>query len=241
MTQNNRIWMIGTITVMLVIVVAGWFLGAQPFIAAAATADTQTADVTAQNVAQAAEIAQLTTEMKQLPQLKKDYETLQSSIPATSNTGDFIKGLDALATAAGVQIVGFTVGDPLAYTIPASVAAAAAATAPAASPAPNATPTPAPPVVVSTAPEVATNPLITPDNFVGIEVVIDVSGQNANVLNFIKGLQSGARLYLVTAITTTRDVAVAVGMNPDGQAVAADPNAVTTHVTGYIYVIKNEG
>ncbi|MCU1579252.1 MAG: hypothetical protein JWP19_1456 [Rhodoglobus sp.] len=237
MTQNNRIWMIGTITVMLVIVVAGWFLGAQPFIAAAAAADQQTADVTAQNAAQTAEIAQLTTEMKQLPQLEKDYKTLQASIPATSNTADFIKGLDALATAAGVQIVGFTVGDPLAYTIPASAAVAA----PAASPAPSATPTPAPPVVVSTAPAVATNPLITPDNFVGIQVVIDVAGPNANVLNFLNGLQSGTRLYLVTAITSTRDVALAVGTNPDGQAVAADPNAVTTHVTGYIYVIKNEG
>jgi hypothetical protein len=239
MIQNNRIWMIGTVTVMLVIVVAGWFLGAQPLIATAASADQQAASVTAQNVAQTAEIAQLTTEMKQLPQLKQDYTALQASIPGTSKTADFIKSLDALATTAGVQIVGFTVGDPLAYTIPASVAAAAAA-ASAASPAPIATPVPAPPVVATPAPAVVTNSLITPDNFVGIQVVIDVSGQNANVLNFINGLQSGSRLYLVTGITTTRDVAPGVGTNPDG-ASAGDPNAVTTHVTGYIYVIKNEG
>jgi hypothetical protein len=234
MIQNNRIWMIGTVTVMLVIVVAGWFLGAQPFIAAAAVADQQTADVAAQNAAQTAQIAQLTTQMKQLPQLKQDYKGLQASIPGTSNTAGFIKGLDALATAAGVQIVGFTVGDPLAYTVPTSVAAAAAAAAPAVSPAPTAKPTTAPPAVVSTAPAVVTDPLITSDNFVGIAVAIDVSGQNANVLSFINGLQSGSRLYLVTGIKTTRDIASSVGASPDGET-------ISTHVTGYIYVIKNEG
>ncbi|MBU1587180.1 MAG: hypothetical protein KKH51_04445, partial [Actinobacteria bacterium] len=80
MTSTNRLWVIGSVTVMIIALVAGWFLGAQPFIAAAATHDTERANIQAQNEAKLAEIASLTEENKDLPAIEAEYKDLQKSI-----------------------------------------------------------------------------------------------------------------------------------------------------------------
>ena len=225
MTGSNRLWTIGTVTIMAVLLLAGWFLGAQPFLAAAAAADGERSTVEAQNVAHQAQIAQLLTENKQLPSLEKDFTALNASIPSSSDTSSFITGLNSLAIGAGVQITGITVGNPQAYTIPASAQAAAPST----DPTPTATAAPAPVVTGPQAPPATTNPLITPANFVGIQVAVSVAGQYDSVLAFSKGLQSGDRLFLVTGFISNRSLD-----NPEA-------NFVTATVTGYIYVLKQNG
>lgn len=216
--NRNRLWIIGSVTVMAVLVLAGWFLGAQPLVAAAETANMQRAGIDAQNAAQQAAITQLAADNDKLPELEKTYKALQKSIPSTLSTSGFIKGLDALAAASGVTVNGFTVGTPQAYTVPASGTAA--------TPDPTATPAPdAPPVEATPVGSVAvTNPLITPSNFVGITVGVDLTGPYDAVLSYVKGLQTGERLFLVTAITTT-------------QVVDGGGNTVTAHVDGMIYVL----
>ena len=217
MTQSNRLWFAACASIMVILVAAGWFLGLQPALAAAAAADTQRAAVEAQIVAQQATISALDAEQRKLPSLKKEYALLQKSVPETANTSEFITDLDALAVAAGVQILGFTVAEPSAYTVP--ISASAGATAPAEestessdSAAAAAGPGPAP---------VVTNPLITQDNFVIIGMAIDVGGTYEAVLAFVEGLQSGERLFLVSGFKST-----AVG---DG--------TVRANVSGVIYVV----
>ena len=217
MTQGNRLWVAACATIMIVLVAAGWFLGLQPALAAAAEADTQRSTVESQIASQQATISALEAEQRKLPALKKEYALLQKSVPGEADTSAFITDLDALAVAAGVQILGFTVADPVAYTVPSSaiapVATTDATTDPAAPVAPQPTgPTPAP---------VVTSPLITPDNFVIIEMGIDIGGTYEAFLSFVKGLQSGDRLFLVTGMTST----------------AQTDGTVRGHVSGVIYVV----
>ncbi|MBU1587318.1 MAG: hypothetical protein KKH51_05160 [Actinobacteria bacterium] len=219
MTSTNRLWVIGSVTVMIIAILAGWFLGAQPFIAAAAAHDTERAGIQAQNQAKLAEIASLTEENKNLSTIEAQYKDLQKSIPSSSNTAAFIQGLDGLAASTGVQVTGITVSDTVAYTVPASAV-------PAPTPTDGATPDPAATAVPS-APAAgyvpATSPLITPDNFVSIKVGVDMTGSYESVLTFVKGLQSGARLVLVTGFTSNTSV---------------NATGVTAHVDALIYVLK---
>ncbi len=218
--NRNRLWVIGSVTVMAVLLVGGWFLGVQPLLAGAATATLDRLGVDAQNAAQQAAITQLAAENDKLPELEAEFRELSASIPGSPNTSAFIKGLDSHAASAGVHLDGFTVGNAQAYAIPAS--AIVVTPDPSATADPNA-PVTAPPPVGSVA---ITNPLITPENFVGISVGVDVTGPYTSVLDFVKGLQSGDRLFLVTAISTVRS------------AESGDENTVTAHIDGLIYVLK---
>lgn len=219
MTSSNRLWVIGSVTLMLILLVAGWFLGAQTFLDSAARADQERIGIEAQNAAQQAEIVRLTDENKDISAITTEYKALQESIPASSNTAGFIQGLNDLASSNGVQVTGITVSESKAYTVPAS---AVVVPVDPEAPAPESTEAPAPTIPVGSV--AATSPLITPANFVGIEVGVDLKGGYGQVLSFVKGLQSGARLVLVTGFTSTTS--------------ADDPNVVTSHVTGLIYVIK---
>lgn len=227
MTQGNRFWAIGSVTLMIVLVLAGWFIGAQPLLSAAATADATRIQVESQNAANQAIINQLALDNENLPALAAEYQELQQSIPGSAGTSAFIDGLDSLANNAGVTVTGFTVGNPKPYTVPAS---AATVPTPTTTTAPSAGATAAPVVPVAPVGSVAvTSPLITPDNFVGIDISVDVHGPYVAVLDFIKGLQGDGRLFLVTGIVSAKD------------ADSGDDNVVSAKVSGLIYVIKPAG
>jgi len=219
MTSSNRLWVIGSVTAILILLVAGWFLGAQSFLDSAARADQERAGIEAQNTAKQAEILRLTEENKDISALTAEYKDLQASIPASSNTAAFIQGVNSLAVSTGVQVTGITVSESRAYTVPAS-----AVVVPVDASAPESDTADAPVAAVPVGSVAVTSPLITPENFVGIEVGVDLKGGYSEVLSFVKGLQSGARLVLVTGFTSTT--------NP------ADSAMVTSHIAGLIYVIK---
>ncbi len=221
MISSNRLWTIGAVTVMAILLLAGWFLGAQPLLGAAAAADEERAGIDAQNTAQQAEIGRLTEENKDLDAVQAEYKDLLTSIPSSPNTAAFIQGLDGLAASTGVQVTGITVSESIAYTVPASAAVVPTPTD-GATPAPTATAAPVPVAPVGNI--AATSPLITPDNFVGIKVGVDLKGGYQQVLTFVKGLQTGKRLVLVTGFISTS--------NPD------DSSVVTAHIDGQIYVLK---
>jgi len=221
MITSSRLWTIGAVTAMIILLVAGWFLGAQPFLAAAAVADEERVGIDAQNTAQQAEILRLTEENDDLPAIQDEYKKLSASIPSSSNTAAFIQGLDGLAASTGVQVIGITVSESLAYTVPAS-AAVVDPPADSAEPAPASTAAPVP--AIPTGSVAAVSPLITPGNFVGIKVGVDLKGGYQQVLAFVDGLQTGSRLVLVTGFTSD--------VNAD------DPNVVTARIDGMIYVLK---
>lgn len=223
--QSHRIISGLTVLVMIVLVAAGWFLVAQPQLAAASTANDQTAQAQSQIADSQAKLASLKKEQENLPSLKKQAAALQLSIPANVDSSAYIRGLDGLAAAAGVTITTITVADPQAYVAP--IVATPATPTTSASPSPSASAsaaaTPATPVDTGWTP--TTNELITSSNFVAIPVTISVDGQWSGALAFIKGLQSGTRLFLVTAFTTKE--------NDD----AAAAGGVTANISGYIYAL----
>jgi len=226
--QTHRIISGLTVFLMVLLVAVGYFVVAQPQLAAASAASDQLAGVTSQIAASQATITQLKGEQAKLPALTSKLAGLRTSIPTSAQISSYIDDLNALASATGVQIKGITVGSGIAYVPP--VAAPAAATAPTASP--SATPTPGPsssaaPTPVAPVANAAWTPTtdasITSGNFVSIPMTITTSGSSTSILAFIKGLQSGTRLFLVSGITTSAD--------------ATNPNAVIGSIAGNIYVL----
>lgn len=211
--QQHRIISLASILVMLLIPVIGWFLVAQPQIAAAATADQQRVKVDEQIQVSTALVAQLKADRAKLPDLNDELDELRGSIPAGIDPSGYIDGLDALAQLNGVVITDLTVSDAAAYSPAQGAAAAAPATDAATGDVPAA---PADPAIV-------TNALIDFSNFVAIPVTISVTGDWAPILNFVHGLQSNDRLFLVTTLSTAKE--------------QENTTTLIATVGGYIYAI----
>jgi len=237
--QSHRLISGATILLMIVLVVAGWFLVAQPQLAAAATANTALSGVQTEITRTQATIAQLRSQQKDLPKLEKQLAALRTSIPATAAASSFIDGLNALAASAGVTLTSISVSDGVAYTAPAP-AAATGAPAPGSTPEPSASPTPAAPVVpTGWAPK--SDPRITGSNFVAIPVSISTVGDWNATLSFFHKLQSGKRLFLVAGFSTDTGPAAPVGTAPTTKTTKAAPVVTvlvtTSKITGFIYVL----
>jgi Tfp pilus assembly protein PilO len=219
--DKNRLWVIGSVVVMVAVVALGWVLGIQPQLSAATEANSQRATVAQTNAAQEASLAKLKEDYKSIGKLNEQLAALDESVPSGTDAPDYVNQLDALAAASQVTLKGLTVADAQAYTPVAPVAPAA----PAASGDAAATPTPteAPALVAAPGSPPVTNAKITAENFASLAVQITVSGPYTNVLNFVNGLQTGKRLFLVTGLATT--------------AVADSPGVVDGTISGLIYSI----
>lgn len=221
MNSTNRLWAFGAVTIMVVVLVAGWFLGVQPQLDQAAKNDLERSGIEAQNQANLAQIAVLTEQNKKLDTIQADYKELQKSIPSSPGSAAFIQGLNDLASNAGVQVKDIAVSDNVAYTIPESVAAAAPTDGSTPSQEATTDPQPTEPAAGFVT---ATSPLVTPENFVGIRVSVSVRGSYQGALDFVKGLQSGSRLMLVSGLSIN--------------SAADDTGLVLAQVDGMIYVLK---
>ena len=223
--QNHRVLSGLTILVMVVLVAAGWFLVAQPQLAAASTANEQLTGTQSQIAATRAAITELRSEQKNLPTLKKTLKGLQVSIPNDVESSAYIKGLNALAAASGLIITGITVDNPKPYTAPVDPNPPAAASTATASPSPtpstSASAAPAAPTALTWTP--VSDPKITGSNFILIPVTVSTAGNWSTTLAFINGLQTGKRLFLVTGLSFSHD--------------AVQPTILDATVTGYIYAI----
>lgn len=216
--QQHRIISLASILIMLIIPVIGWFLVAQPQLTAATLADQQRADAVAQAVASQAVVDQLKADSAKLPELEEALNELRTSIPAGVDPSGYIDGLSALAKISDVKITTLTVEDPVAYVpavAPVDPNASAAETSEDATEG-----EPTAPVVETQG--IVTNPLIDSTNFVAIPVTIEIDGKLSSVLKFVNGLQSNARLFLVSTLSTEP------GANSD---------TVIGKVGGYIYAI----
>jgi Tfp pilus assembly protein PilO len=225
--QSHRLISGATILLMVVLVVAGWFLVAQPQLAAASTANDTLTGVESQIAETQSSIVTLRSQQKDLPKLKEQLAALRTSIPESASASAYIDGLNALASTAGVTLTSISVSDAVAYTPPVAATTPAATTGSA-----TPTPTPTPTASASTAPVApvaptgwtpTSDPTITAANFVAIPVSIGTEGNWDATLAFFQGLQSGTRLFLVAGFQT--------GHSGD------NPNLVDATITGYIYVL----
>ncbi|ASD23178.1 hypothetical protein B7495_14545 [Cryobacterium sp. LW097] len=219
--DKNRLWIIGTVAVMVFVLVGGFVLGIQPQLSAAAAANEERASVAASNAGQSAVLDELKKDFENIDTLKAELAPLSASVPSDTGMPAFVNQLDVLAGATQVTLDGFTVSDATPYAPVATADPAAASTA-----------TPAPTASDATVPAAGVPPVtseqITAANFASLAVTITVSGGYANALNFVNGLQTGERLFLVSGITTTaRDAA-------EGETASGGVNAV---ITGLVYVL----
>jgi Tfp pilus assembly protein PilO len=204
----------------------GWFLGIQPQISAVAAADDARASVAVTNAKSEAALAKLKSDYNNLSSLEDDLKTLTASVPSGTEIPALVNELNSLVTAHGVTFVGMTVADAKPYkpVVP-PAAAPSASSGSTATPSPSPSAAPAPVVPMAGMPPV-TNTLISPANFAAIPVDLTVEGGYTNVLDFVEGLQTGSRLFLVTALSTA---ASTQGTGVDGK------------ISGLIYVLIPPG
>jgi Tfp pilus assembly protein PilO len=219
------LWTIGAVLVMVALVAGGWFLGIQPQVAAAALANQTRVTTEGTNATAESLLASLKKDYSDLTPLKARLASLVESVPNAANMSSFVSEINSLAGAHGVTVNTITVADATPYTPPIAPAPAPSASAsPSPSPSPSATA--AAPVAPTgpVAPPQVTNPKITAVNFVAIPVTLSITGSYSNVLDIVSGLQSGPRLFLVDALSTTTN-----GSNVDAT------------VGGLVYVLVDAG
>lgn len=211
--DKNRIFLIGAVLAMAVIVLFGFLVGVQPQLAAATAAHENAAAARAKNAASADGLAVLKRDYATLDVLKQQRDALRQAIPSGTDMSSFIAEIHSLEVAHGVTLTAFTVTDGQAY-LPAKAAAPAAAPAasPAASPAAAAGP--------------ASSAGVNSKNFTLMPIQLTVTGQYGKVLDFVHGLQTGTRLMLVTTFSSS---AVAAGSSPD----------VSASIGGFAYVLSD--
>lgn len=214
--NKNRMWVIGTILAMVVTVAGGWLIGIAPQLAAAASANTDRANVMAANARNEILLAKLKRDYQNIDALKNHVSTLKESVPTSADISSLVTELNSLANARKVTLKSITVSDAKPYT-PATQAVAATAGK------------------TSNSPQ--TNSKITSTNFVTIPVQITVTGDYGKVLDFVNDVQLGQRLFLVSTLSSTgsTDSKGAKG-NP---TTSGGSQKVDSSIGGYIYVLPN--
>lgn len=211
--NKNRMWVIGSVLAIVVTIAAGWFIGISPQLVAASTANNDSATVMAANSRNEILLAKLKRDYANIDAIKNQVSTLQQSVPTTASISSFVTELNTLANARKITLKTISVSDAKPYT-PTTQATASKGSG-------------------TTYPQ--TNPKITTTNFVIIPVQIGVTGDYAKVLDFVNDLQSGRRLYLVSALST-------MGAT-NSKGVKGSPTftggsqKVDSSITGYIYVL----
>jgi Tfp pilus assembly protein PilO len=103
-TMTNRLWLLGSVLVVGVVVVLGWFLGIAPKLEEAALARTDLAAVEAQNRAQEEALMLLRDQFDNIDELRADLVDLQRNIPDVLGDQNLSDSISALAAANGVTI-----------------------------------------------------------------------------------------------------------------------------------------
>ena len=213
MSNNpNRLWILATAVISIAVIAIGWFLGVSPQLAAAKIADEQRVNTEALNVATEAEIAALKVQIEGIDDLRARLDELSLAIPSQANLSEFLTQASGLAALSGVAITDVAVADAKFYSPTSPEVAEGAEETDDADVAP-----------AEDAPVDATaGGLVTPENFVSIEIALKFSGGLNEYLNFLNQLQTGERLFLVTDLTFD---------------LADDGATYQVSVTGLIYVL----
>jgi Tfp pilus assembly protein PilO len=228
---RNRLNMLLAVVAMVVVALAGFFLGVQPHLAQAASDRTDQVSVDATNRTTAAELARLKDRAKSLPAMKAELAELTTSVPSSANMSSFYGAVDGVAARAGVKVSAITTSDAVAYTAPVAASTAAGTEDSSASATDEATDQATPePTAASTGAATApvTDPAISAANFSAIPVSVSVDGSFDQALSFVGGMQDGARLFLVTTVSSS------ISQDSTDPAAAA---ATTWTFGGYVYVL----
>lgn len=234
--DKNRLWVIGSVLIMAAILALGFVLGIQPQLKSASEARAERLVVETTNAEQSLVLAQLKMDYARIDEVRNELAPLTLSVPAGTEMPAFINQLSELAGQSQVSLTMITVNEPQAYAeVAAPVAEAPVADVAAegaATDAAVAAPVAAAPLPTAGVPPVVDS-RITAANFASLSVQISIKGDYSRVLDFVNGLQTGSRLFLVSDIMTT--TVAAEGATAEAAPVAGGP--VDATITGLVYVL----
>lgn len=226
MRNNLRLWIIGSVAVIAALLAGGWFLGAQPLLAASAAETASAQQIASTNQLTRIKLAAYAKEAAEIDQLKAREAAVATAVPASLDSNGFVARINAIAQQTGVSVQSVTPGQTQAYVPPPSVSAAAAVATTGATPSPSPTPSPSATgaTTVRAIPVLAaTDPSITAANFTVVPMTVEVKGSAEGTLQFTHALQHDQRLFLVTGYALA-------GGQSGGKVLAT--------LNGYIYALK---
>lgn len=200
---RNRAWLWGGALASLIVFAVGWMIGLQPQLTKISTANQNREIVVAKNVKDEILLAKLKSDFQNIDVMKMDLARLRSSVPAQAEISAFVSELNFLANNQEVTVKSISVSDAKPYT-PNSGAAEADG---------------------GDINKVFTDPKITSLNFIVVPVQFSVAGKYSNVLQFLRSVQTGERLFLISNFGST------------GSTESGATGRVDSTVGGYIYVL----
>lgn len=228
MSSKATTWVGGTVVVALLILVATWFVGVSPVIAATSAAHADADAAEQRNVQLQADLDRLKQQFAELDASKAQLAEIQRQIPTEAQLAEYVRTVQATADATSVTFLGYTAGDPEAV-VPVEAPAAAAAPADDAE-GEEAEGAAAEEGTAETAPTPAG--FVPIEGMVGMSVQLQVVGTPANVAAFVEQVQTAVeRLYLVTAFT---GVGLAAEEASGGRPVINEGD-LELQLTGYLY------
>jgi Tfp pilus assembly protein PilO len=110
--RKDRMWLLGGIVAMLLLVAGSWFLLISPKNAEADDVHSSADDASAQLVILKHQVAALKAESAKLASYKTQLKTNQMALPTTSGVPDFLRQLQDSGVAVDVDISNISVGAP---------------------------------------------------------------------------------------------------------------------------------
>ncbi|WP_395640470.1 hypothetical protein [Pseudolysinimonas sp.] len=196
---GTRIWTFGAVLVIAGILALGWLLGISPLLSSTAAADAERASVEAQNLTQRAQLAVMKADFENLDVIAEELAPLELSIPGDERTEVFAATVESFAAANQVALTSYVASELPFFGVPVDGATAS----------------------TSGTGGIA---LSTPAGTVyAIPITIGFEGTPEAVLNTVRALQSGQRLFLVNTVAFDRGL-------------RGSPSAT---VTGYIFMLTD--
>jgi Tfp pilus assembly protein PilO len=108
-----RLWVIGSVFVAALLLLAGWFLGVQPRLTEVAAATSERQNVQAINVQYETILVELRELSENLPALESELEQIRVEVPQAPELATLLGQLNALAEASGVSLNEVTADTPV--------------------------------------------------------------------------------------------------------------------------------
>jgi Tfp pilus assembly protein PilO len=113
MGRTDRLWLIGGLVVVALLVTGGWFLVISPKYAQTDEVHAEADAASIQLIKLNKEIAELLTEEKTQSTYVAELETKKTALPTGYNIPAYVRSLQDSGTAAGIDLSGITVGAPV--------------------------------------------------------------------------------------------------------------------------------
>jgi Tfp pilus assembly protein PilO len=226
--EKLKQYVVFTVVGCLAVLAAGWFLLVSPKRADAAGLRAQAAEQVSANAQLETQLQVLKAQAKDLPKQQAKLAAVAAKIPDNPALPRLIRALTSAASAAGVELVTVTPGNPVVVTpgratapvSPSAAGAAATAAAPAAQTA--AAPAAAPAGAASAAGQLASVPL-----------TLNVAGGYFQIEQFLANLENLPRSLRVSNVTLTPGNNP---MKPSTGGSSADGKTLTATIVGQVFM-----